>query len=294
MKLSLGPVPWFWDRETLFDFYERVEDWPVDRVYLGETVCSKRRALRTREWIDLAAVLALAGKEVVLSTLTLIEARSEAATLRRLCRAGLPIEANDYSAVAVAEEAGIPFIGGSTLNLYSREAIDVLVRAGMRTWVPPIEMSAEQLDTLMANDRPPVEVELFAFGRMPLAWSARCFAARAHGRPKDDCGFVCRDYPDGLAMQTQEGADFLVINGIQTVSYHCLDLLPHLGWIRKLGVDAVRLSPQSTHMEEIVAHWAKTIATGSPGATPGDFLVAPPADGYFTGGAGMELSEPSA
>ena len=46
MKLSLGPILYYWERERVLDFYAQVAGWPVDVVYLGEAVCSKRRALR--------------------------------------------------------------------------------------------------------------------------------------------------------------------------------------------------------------------------------------------------------
>ena len=72
-RLSLGPVPYFWPRETLLEFYDGIARTPVDIVYLGETVCSKRRPLKSGEWLELAATLQAAGKEVVLSGLTLLE-----------------------------------------------------------------------------------------------------------------------------------------------------------------------------------------------------------------------------
>jgi collagenase-like PrtC family protease len=77
MRISLGPVQYFWPRETLDAFYEAAAGSDADIVYLGETVCSKRRSFRPEEWLELAASLAARGKEVALSTLTLIEARSE-------------------------------------------------------------------------------------------------------------------------------------------------------------------------------------------------------------------------
>ena len=90
-KLSLGPVPYFWSRETLLAFYDRMAVSPVDIVYLGETVCSKRRSLKPADWLELATELQAAGKDVVLSGLTLLEAGSELASLKRLCRrTGLP------------------------------------------------------------------------------------------------------------------------------------------------------------------------------------------------------------
>jgi len=83
-KLSLGPVLYYWSRETLLDFYERMADTPIDIIYLGETICSKRKSLATSDWLALAERLATAGKEVVLSTLTLLEAESELKTLQPL------------------------------------------------------------------------------------------------------------------------------------------------------------------------------------------------------------------
>ena len=57
MKLSLGPMQYFWPRERTLAFYRETIEWPLDIVYLGETVCSKRRELRTVEWIGLAEEL---------------------------------------------------------------------------------------------------------------------------------------------------------------------------------------------------------------------------------------------
>ena len=72
MKLSLGPLQYFWPREQVLAFYRQSRDWPLDIIYLGETVCSKRRELGTRDWIALAEELAEDGREVVLSGLALL------------------------------------------------------------------------------------------------------------------------------------------------------------------------------------------------------------------------------
>ncbi len=44
MKYSLGPVLYYWSKETLEDFYQQAARSSADTIYLGEAVCSKRRA----------------------------------------------------------------------------------------------------------------------------------------------------------------------------------------------------------------------------------------------------------
>mgnify|MGYP007009152070 CR=1 FL=1 len=51
LKLSLGALQYYWPRQTIFDFYEAIAASPVDIVYLGETVCSRRHELRFSDWI---------------------------------------------------------------------------------------------------------------------------------------------------------------------------------------------------------------------------------------------------
>ena len=74
MKLALGPLQYYWPRQSVLDFYADVASSPADVVYLGETVCSRRHELRLPDWIEIAGMLAASGKEAVLSTLPLIEA----------------------------------------------------------------------------------------------------------------------------------------------------------------------------------------------------------------------------
>jgi O2-independent ubiquinone biosynthesis protein UbiV len=290
MKLSLGPLQYFWPRERTLAFYREAADWPVDIIYLGETVCSKRRELGTRDWIALAAELAESGKQIVLSSLALIEAESELGALQRLVDHGdCWIEVNDLSAVQLCRERGVPFVAGPTLNVYNHQALAMLMEDGLRRWVPGVEQGhillRELREAMQAEGRTMPELEVIAFGRLPLAFSARCFTARALDVAKDQCGFRCIDYPDGMPLATREGRPFLRINGIQIQGEEITDLGPELPQLRELGVDVLRLYPQAEGMAEMVAHYH--LARRSP--------VAPPRigarNGYWHGEPGMRVPE---
>ncbi len=151
-KLALGPVLYYWPKEKLLDFYERMSAAPVDIVYLGETVCSKRRAFNTDEWLELAERLTAAGKEVVLSTMALLEAESELKTLRRLCENDrFTVEANDMGAVRLLSEKGAAFVLGTGINVYSGRTLRFLAGLGAKRWVMPVELSRTTLAAIQAE-----------------------------------------------------------------------------------------------------------------------------------------------
>ncbi|KNH38805.1 U32 family peptidase, partial [Pseudomonas lini] len=125
------------------------------------------------------------------------------------------------------------------------------------------------------------EVEIFAYGHLPLAYSARCFTARAENRPKDDCQFCCINYPDGLALTSQEGQALFTINGIQTMSAEVTNLLADYSGLVACGADLLRLSPRAQGMAEVVAAYQRVRL----GETPPLFVEG--CNGYWHGQAGM-------
>ena len=294
MKLALGPLQYFWPREQVQEFYAAAAGWPVDIVYLGEVVCPKRRELRLDDWLELGARLRHAGKEVVLSSLTLLEAGSELGALRRLCRNGrFPVEANDMAAVGILAAEGLPFVGGPTLNIYNPRTLALLAAQGMTRWVLPLELPGSAAAGLIEAAPPQCPCEVFAWGRMPLAWSARCYTARAENRPKDQCALACINDPDGRLLRTREETPFLVVNGIQTQSALTQDLAPHIGALRAAGVEVLRLSPQSHGMAEIVAAFdAMRRGAAGPGALQAlaGLAAVGTCEGYWRGAAGMETA----
>lgn len=256
-KLALGPVLYYWPKEKLLEFYEQISTTPLDIIYLGETVCSKRHALNTADWLDLAERLSASGKEIILSTMALLEAESELKTLRRLCENGrFTVEANDMSAVRLLSERKTPFVLGTGINVYSDRTLRFLAGLGAKRWVMPVELSRQTLATIQAGRPEGVETEVFAYGRMPLAYSARCFTARYHNLPKDDCQYRCLDDPEGLTLRTREDQAFLTLNGIQTQSAQTNNLLAELAELRELKVEVLRISPQAQGTETVIESFA--------------------------------------
>lgn len=293
MKLALGPNLYYWTREALEDFYAQVANAPVDIVYIGETVCSRRHLMRLPDWIELAQKLADAGKEVVLSTQTLIESESDLKTLRKItANETFRVEANDMGAARLLHEQGIPFVAGPTLNIYNPRTLNLFAALGAMRWVLPVEMSREALAPILAERTVGMETEVFAYGRMPLAFSARCFTARHYNLPKDDCQFRCLDHADGLTLKTREGEAFLVLNGIQTQSARVYNLLGELPGLREAGIDILRVSPQAYYTPRILQLFRDVMEEQT---TPQQalqhikkFMPEAACDGYWHGKPGLE------
>ena len=289
MKLSLGPLLYFWSLDDIKSFYQSMIDAPVDILYLGETVCSKRRSLGFEQWMELAKAMS-ESKEVVLSTLSLIEAESELKTLRRYCDNGdFLVEANDMAAVQLLSEKKIPFTIGPTINVYNAQTLAILHKQGLQRWVMPVELSQQTLSDILRDldemgIKDEIETEIFSYGHMPLALSARCFTARAHNLPKDQCDLKCIDYPDGLQVKSQEDQSLFTLNGIQTLSGLRYDLYNELQVMKDMGVDIVRISPRSSQTKEIINAYYEKINKIEEHAA---YTIAENCNGYWHGEPGM-------
>ncbi len=295
MKITLGPVLFNWPAEKWRDFHFRMADEAdVDAVHLGEVVCAKRMPFFEQVLPEVAERWASAGREVIFSTLALVMNRAERRAVAAVCEMAPEalVEVNDISALAHLE--GAPFVVGPFMNTYNEAAVRFLAgRGAARICLPP-ELGAEAIATLAgAAAEAGAEAEVLAFGRMPLALSARCYHARAHNLPKDGCQFVCEQDHDGMDLKTLDGEAFLAINGIQTMSHACLNLAGEVSSLKEMGVCALRLSPQDCNMVQVAATF-RALAEGRMEVADArarlDALALPYpfANGYFHGKPGAE------
>ncbi|UJF21446.1 U32 family peptidase [Shewanella sp. OMA3-2] len=290
MKLSLGPLTYCWNKISLFEYYQAIADTKIETVYLGEVICSRRREMKYKDYLELAHILTAKGKKVILSTMTLIESQSEISELKRIVDNGeFAIEANDMAAVNLASDANIPFVCGPSLNLYNRGSLDIMQKLGMTRFVMPYELSRAWLEQVLAQSTTQFETEVLGYGYMPLAHSARCFTAKHHQKPKLDCQTVCLQYPKGLLTQTQESQPLLRLNGIQTQSAAKVNLINQIPLMSRIGVDYWRLSPTGLDDIELVNQIASCQHNELIEITPSHSAIE--CNGYWFGEAGMQIHQ---
>ncbi|ELI8002716.1 U32 family peptidase [Yersinia enterocolitica] len=290
MKYALGAVLYYWPKTDIETFYQAAASSSADIIYLGENVCTKRREMKVGDWLALAKDVAASGKQVVISTLALLQAPSELNELKRYVENGdFLLEANDLGAVNMAAERGLPFVAGHALNCYNAYTLRILHRQGMMRWCMPVELSRDWLANVLQQCeelgfRNQFEVEVLSYGHLPLAYSARCFTARSEDRAKDECETYCIKYPQGRPVLSQEDQQVFILNGIQTQSGYCYNLGNDLISMQGL-VDIVRLSPQGMETLGVIDQFR----ANELGLNPLTLADKADCNGYWRRLAGLEL-----
>jgi collagenase-like PrtC family protease len=192
------------------------------------------------------------------------------------------VEANDMGAVRLlAGTAG--WVAGPHLNVYNPQSLGLLMELGATRWVAPIEVTREMARGVLAAR--PIEAEVFAYGRLPLAFSARCFTARRFKLQKEQCEYRCLGFPDGMPLETREGEPFLTLNGVQTQSALIYNLTRDVGSLREAGATILRASPQSQGTIDVL-HALRAACDGArvPVASRAEGYC----DGFWHGRPGLE------
>lgn len=269
LGLTVGPVQYWWPRASLVQFYADLADGPADTVVLGEVTCSRRNEFSLGDWLDLARDLHACGKRVRLATLPLLMSEAELRSMRRIAeQTEFALEAGDAAALhawnRLPQDARAPLVLGPHLNIYSAAALQEHRLPGSTVWAAPLELSLDAVSRINPPGQQPgrMDTEVFGFGRMPLAFSARCFTARHHRLSKDQCDFRCRDDADGLLLRTSEGRPFLALNGISTQSAALQCLIGDGQALRAAGVDRLRLSPCSQGFAEVLRQFDAVLNHG--------------------------------
>ena len=293
MKITLGPIPFLWEKERILSFYKEVSATPVSTVYLGEVVCSKRSVLGRDTIEAIARMLSDAGKEVVVSTLGLITHRDELNFIESLCSLPLNIEVNNIGVLNLCPDKS-RVICGPHLAIYNAPAAKFLAGLGIRRIVFMPELSQQAIESLSLSV-PSVEKEIIAFGNLPLAFSWRCYTARALNLSKTNCAIVCNKYPSGMPLETMEGMPLFNINGTQLMSEKKVCMIEQINILRSFGIGHLRIIPQEHHTSEIVAIFNKTLTGDLSVPTALEvlkkFAPAGISNGWFHGRAGWEYVE---
>lgn len=295
MELTVGPNQFFWPAEDWSAFYGSLAEAPVDRVVMGELVCSKRLPFYQERIPEALALLTEAGKEAVLTSLSLVTLKRERKHTADLAAMGVTVEVNDLTTLAYLPK-GMGFHVGPLVNVYNEGTLAWLASLGATRICLPPELPLSSVRTLARAGRElGIAIEVWGHGRLPLAISGRCYHARLHNRTKDNCQFACENDLDGLDVKTLEGQPFMAMNGVQTLShsYACTDY--QIEALADAGVSALRLSPQSQGFTRICQNYRGRV-TGvlAPGAIAADVQKASPqtrlSDGFLTGPSGVAWS----
>ena len=256
MKLSLGPIPFLWEKNRISSFYKEIAMTPVSVVYIGEVVCSKRAILGIDMLKMICEMLTDAGKEVVISTFGLMTNHEELEFTEALCKISALVEINNIGILNFC--AGKETIAGPHLAIYNAPTAKFFSSIGVKRIVFMPELSRDAIRSI-SSAVPAVEKEIIAFGNLPLAFSWRCYTARALGMSKSNCAISCIKYPEGMPLETMDRMPVYNINGTQIVSAQKVCMIEEMELLRDMGIGLLRIIPHATATSEIIGIYNSVI-----------------------------------
>ncbi len=261
-KLNLGANPFHWDPDKWRDFYFKIaEESCYDEIHVGEMVCAKRFPTFHKQIDEVVERIQSCGKKPILSTLALIISNGEINVNRKLVekavKNNITIEANDNSAMHLLN--GVEHVIGYLVNTYNESTFDLYAKGGATRICLPPELPRKSIKAISENKKSTAELEVFVFGRLPLAIATRCYHARHYKLPKEDCKLICIKDPDGMSVETVDYEEFLVANGLQTMSFTCANLINEIADLKNIGATSFRISPHSFDMIAIAKQFRMVI-----------------------------------
>ncbi|MFQ5442376.1 MAG: U32 family peptidase [Thermodesulfobacteriota bacterium] len=257
MELTLGPVLYEWARDDILKFYHEVGETSIDRVYLGEVICAKKRSFLPEDIASIAGMLSRKGKKVVLSSLAVVSNEKELDLTRELARLPYPIEANDMSVLNMVDPARREVFAGPHITTYNVPSIEFLKSAGIRRVTFPVELSRDSIAYCIKNTG--IDGEVFSFGRLPLAFSWRCYTLRARGLTRADCRRNCKDEPEGMVIKSLEEKPLFTLSGTAILSAAACSLAGAVEDLKDIGVKGLRISPQYKGTAEVIEIFRKRV-----------------------------------
>ncbi len=247
MKISVGPAPSHWGRKKLESFYRELAQCPVDYVYLGETVCPNRSCFSLDFLNRLCDELTRAGKEVYVSSLTLVRSEKQYRNFMDLAQRVQHIEINSPAFLGLAPHYHA--VTGIFVNVYNSVTANILAQHKVERILLPCELNFKAIASI--TKKCTAATELIVHGHIPIGISSTCQTTRSLGRNGDGCKKVCQHYPEGMVLNAGNRPMFR-IDGPQTLSASTYCLVEYLLQLAQAGVDTVRILPQWNHTERIV------------------------------------------
>lgn len=250
MELTLGPVLFEWTKKDIFGFYEDVSRMAVDTVYIGEVVCAKKKGVEPQDILEIGRMLASAGKKVVVSTLAVVSNEEDLGLVKSLVDLPFGVEANDVSALNMVAHGQKEVTTGPHITAYNVPTVRFLKGIGVKRVVFPVELPCDSITRNMRDAG--VEGEVFVHGKVPLAFSWRCYTLRERGLTKAQCRGQCAGHPDGMVIKTLADEPLFTINGTSILSAKTYTLVEFVEDLKETGINAIRVSPQHKHTAKVV------------------------------------------
>ena len=290
MELTVGPVLFEWKREELLSFYEELTHLDVDRVYLGEVICVKKRALTLKDIEHIARRLERSGKKVVLTTLAVVSNEEELQLVRDITSLPWAVEANDMSVFNMLDPQKREVLAGPHITTYNVKDIECLKDLGVERVTFPVELPR---DSIRYNiEKTGITAEVFAHGKVPLSFSWRCYTSRAFGLTKERCRHDCLRYPDGMEVRTMKDEPLFTVNGTSILSALTYTLVEFIEDLKEIGVSALRISPVYRETPRVIEIFRKRLEglMGPEEALEAIRSITPAGicNGWYMGGAGKD------